>query len=91
MEQIRPSSDLRNHYSEVSRVCRDTREPMYITVNGREDTIIMNSVAFRQMKARLELLDMLAESEEDIREGRVAPIKETFDEIRGVLETRRST
>ena len=38
------------------------------------------------MQAELELLKMLAESEEDIRNGRVAPIENTFNDIRKKLE-----
>ena len=30
MESIRPSADLRNHYSEISRLCRENRQPVYI-------------------------------------------------------------
>ena len=33
-ETIRPSADLRNHYSEISRKCREEREVVIITVNG---------------------------------------------------------
>ena len=35
MEAIRPSSDLRNHYNEISRQCHEERNPVIITVNGR--------------------------------------------------------
>ncbi len=35
-----------------------------------------------EQKARLELLEMLAKSEEDVRSGRVAPMQDSFDDIR---------
>ena len=38
MEAIRPSSDLRNHYNEISRQCHEDRCATIITVNGRGDT-----------------------------------------------------
>ena len=41
MESIRPSSDLRNKYPELSSMVRATGEPIYITVNGHEDTVLM--------------------------------------------------
>ena len=34
-ETIRPSADLRNHYSEISKQCREGKEAVIITVNGR--------------------------------------------------------
>lgn len=86
MEKIRPSADLRNHYNEVARFCKESREPIFITVNGREDTVIMGSVAYRQMKEELELLRALAEAENDVAHGRVAPMEDTFSEIRTMLD-----
>ncbi len=88
METIRPSADLRNHYNEIAERCRTHREAVFITKNGREDTVLMGSADYRQMKAELELLRMLAESDEDIRTGRVAPIADTFAEIKEALKAR---
>ena len=42
-------------------------------------------------KEELELLKMLAEAEEDVRNGRVSSIESTFDEIRKKLNTSDST
>ena len=89
-EMIRPSADLRNHYGEISKVCRETRQPVVITVNGRGDTAVLNLQEYRQMAAELELLRMLADSDEDIATGRVAPMQETFDGIRQQLLARKN-
>lgn len=87
---IRPSADLRNHYSEISKQCREDRTPVIITVNGRGDTAVLGIQDYYHMKSELELLRNLAEAEEDVRAGRVAPMQNTFDEIRASLEARRS-
>ena len=89
MEGIRPSADLRNHYSEISRTCKDTKQPVYITVNGRGDTVLMGLSQYEQMKAELELLRTLAESEEDVRHGRVAPIQDMFSSIRKMISAEK--
>ncbi len=89
MESIRPSADLRNRYSEISKACHETGKPVYITVNGRGDTVIMSIAEYEQMKGELELLKMLAEAEEDVAMGRVAPIEETFTSIRKRLLARK--
>ena len=88
MELIRPSADLRNHYSEISKTCRENRQPVYITVNGRGDTVLMSMTDYQQMQAELELLRTLADAEEDVRAGRVAPIEDTFSDIRSRLLAR---
>ena len=38
------------------------------------------------MKARIELLEILAEAEEDVKNGRVAPMIETFKDLRKMLQ-----
>ncbi len=90
MEAIRPSSDLRNHYSEISKQCREEKSPVIITVNGRGDTAVLGLEDYYQMKSELELLRVLAEAEEDVRAGRVAPVQNTFDDMRKTLMERRA-
>ena len=58
-DMIRPSADLRNHYSDISKLCRETRQPVIITVNGRGDTAVLNLQEYRQMSAALEYLARL--------------------------------
>lgn len=85
-ETIRPSADLRNHYSEISKRCRENKEAVIITVNGRGDTVSLAYEEYKRMIARIELLEILAEAEEDVAHGRVAPIQETFDDLRALLK-----
>lgn len=89
-EMIRPSADLRNHYNDISKTCRETRQPVVITVNGRGDTAVLNLQDYRQMSAELELLRILADSDADVAAGRVAPMQETFDGIRAQLLARKN-
>ena len=89
-ETIRPSADLRNHYNEVSKLCREENEVVIITVNGKGDTVSMSYEEYQRMKVKLEMLEVLARSEEDADNRRVAPIKETFSDIRKRLEEMQS-
>ena len=88
-ESIRPSADLRNHYNEISKLCRDNREAVIITVNGRGDTVSLGYEEYCRLKSRLELLEMLTEADEDVKSGKTAPIKETFDDLRKILKTEK--
>lgn len=85
-ERIRPSADLRNHYNEISKQCRENNEAVIITVNGRGDTVSLGYDEYRRMKARIELLEVLAEADEDVYAGRVAPMEDTFANLRNVLK-----
>ena len=85
-ETIRPSADLRNHYNEISKQCREQKEAVIITVNGRGDTVSISYEEYKNMKARIELLEILAEAADDVKSGRVAPISETFSDLRAMLQ-----
>ena len=50
-ESIRPSADLRNHYNEISKQCREGKEAVIITVNGRGDTVSLSYEDYKNMKA----------------------------------------
>lgn len=83
MPTIRPSSDIRNNYQEISRLCKETGKPVYITVNGKGDTAIMDIEALDELYARLELYEKLTEGLKDLEEGRVRTHEEVFSKFRG--------
>jgi prevent-host-death family protein len=87
---IRPSADLRNHYSEISKQCKESRDAVIITVNGRGDTAVLGLQDYYQMKSELELLRTLAEADDDVKKGRVAPMQDSFDELRTSLLARKN-
>ena len=87
LEVIRPSADLRNHYSEVSKDCREGGQAVIITVNGRGDTVSLGYEQYQDMKARMALLEILGEAEQDVVAGRLAPMEDTFDRLRADLKS----
>ena len=83
---IRPSKDLRINYAKISELAK--KNPVAITVNGREDTVVLSHEDFVEqqqliadMKARLELYVHLAQSQDDVKLGRVQPIDDAFDAL----------
>lgn len=86
---IRPSSDLRNHYAEISRACREERRPTILTVNGRGDTVLLGLEEYDRMVAELELLNALAESERDVAEGRIVAGDDVVESLQGELDKMR--
>ncbi len=87
---IRPSADLRNKYNEISKQCKETREAVIITVNGRGDTAVLGLQDYKQMKAELELLRTLAEAEFDVQNRRVSSMQESLDSLRESLVNRKN-
>lgn len=59
------------------------RIPVAITVNGKEDTVVMSHESFMEqqnyiaeMEARLQVYAHLAQAEDDVKLGRVQPIED---------------
>ena len=54
-------------------------------IRQSEDTVSLSYDEYKRMKARIELLEILAESDEDVKYGKIAPMKNTFDDLRNIL------
>ena len=52
MAIIRPVRDLRNNYSELAILAKETNQPIHISNNGRNDTVLMSEEAFEMLKQR---------------------------------------
>lgn len=89
MPIIRPSSDLRNNYNEISTICHETQKPVYITKNGAGDLAIMSIEAYEKLIDRFELYRELEKGLEDIKEGRTRSAKEVFEEIDKIFEEKK--
>lgn len=48
--------------------------------------MVMSYEEYKNMNVRIELLEILAEAEDDVRNVRVAPASETFGDLRKVLQ-----
>ena len=61
MATIRPSSDLRNKYSEISAFCNTHNEPVFITKNGYGDLVVMSNAEYSRLCERAEFHRLLDE------------------------------
>lgn len=68
MTKIRPVTDLRNT-KEISNLCRETSEPIYITSNGREDMVIMSVETYEREKMLLDVYRKIGEAEQQLVDG----------------------
>ena len=49
MALIRPCADLRNNYNEISKICHETKEPIYITKNGTNDLVVLSDETYENI------------------------------------------
>ena len=85
---IRPSKDIRTNYAQISALTR--QNPVAITVNGKEDTVLLSHeeqlLRISELEAKLSMYAHLAQAMDDIRLGRVQSADAVFDELLGELE-----
>jgi prevent-host-death family protein len=63
MPLIRPISDLRNRAMEISELCHEEDQPVFITRNGKGDMVVMSHAYFERLQSIIELYKKLGEAE----------------------------
>ena len=81
MPQIIPIRDLKNT-SAISQLCHDSDEPVYITKNGYGDMVIMSMQLFEKRMFINDVLNKMAESEDDVISGRTKNAKDSLSKLR---------
>lgn len=70
MLNIKPSAAIRNNYNQISELCKETGEPVYLTKNGEGDLVVMDITSFAKRESMLKLRENLIAVEEDRLSGR---------------------
>ena len=65
MNMIRPVSDLRNHFAEISKTVHETAQPVFLTKNGYGDMVVLSMEAFTRMQFESEVYFKLLEAERE--------------------------
>ncbi len=86
MPAIRPSSDLRNNYNEISKFCHQFNEPVYITKNGQGDLAVMSIETYERLVGKFELYKLMDEGLEALNEKRVRPFGDVMADIQKGLK-----
>jgi PHD/YefM family antitoxin component YafN of YafNO toxin-antitoxin module len=88
---IRPSKDIRTNYAQISALTR--KNPVAITVNGKEDTVLLSHEDFQdqihyisELESRLAVYSHLAQAMDDIKLGRVQTADSVFEDLLEELE-----
>lgn len=82
MMNIKPSAAIRKNYNQISELCRQTGEPVYLTKNGEGDLVVMDVESFARRESLIKLKEKLMLSEIDIQKGRTFSVEETVDAMR---------
>ena len=80
MPQCIPIRDLKNT-GEISQMCHQANEPIYVTKNGYRDLVIMSGEMYDKMRL-YSVYEKLLEAEQDIERGRIADACSSLKDIR---------
>lgn len=81
MPQIIPIKDLKNT-SEISEMCHQADEPIYITKNGYGDMVIMSMEIYESAMRQLFMLQNIELSEKQIENGQTKDARAALAEMR---------
>ncbi len=90
MPIIKPISDLRNKSSEISKLARNSNEPIFITKNGEGDLVVMSMSYYSKMQLKLELLSKLSVAQNQRIDGdKGRTLKQVMTNIRENINAER--
>ncbi len=86
MKLIRPVSDLRNNFADISKTVHETAQPVFLTKNGYGDMVVMSMEAFESLQFESEVYFKLqaAEREAELTDQRYSS-KEILQAMREAI------
>ena len=82
MINIQPSAAIRKNYNDISNMCKQTKEPVFLTKNGIGDLVVMDLETFSHRERMLKLREVLLQSEYDIQSNNTYSIDDTVKAMR---------
>lgn len=87
MKTIRPVSDLRNNFADISRTVHETGKPVFLTKNGYGDMVVMSMEAYEGFQFDSEVYDklMVAEQQAEYTSKRYS-VKDVLKAMKAAVE-----
>lgn len=82
---IKPVSYLKLHSADLLNQVNETHRPVVITQNGEPRAVLQDADSYEDMRAALGLLKLLAQAEQDVREGDLVEQTQIFENIEKLL------
>ena len=64
---IRPVSDLRNNFADISKTVHETQKPVFLTKNGFGDMVVLSMDAYENLQFESEVYFKLQAAEKEAK------------------------
>ncbi len=81
MPRIIPIRDLKNT-SEISKMCHNSKDPIFITKNGYGDMVIMSMKAYEEKMFIQDVYEKVALAEDQVKEGKTLDAADSLSSLR---------
>lgn len=85
MPQIRPVSDLRNNFADISRTVHETKEPVVLTKNGYGDLVVIAYDEYQKLQYEMTVMRELRAAE---LESDTTALRVSHEEVMSDLQAR---
>jgi len=82
IEDFKSVSDLKKKTSEIFKQIRHTGRPVFITVNGKPNAVLIDIDVFEKKLKALNLGILLNEAEEDVKNGNIRSARDFLRELK---------
>lgn len=87
MKNIRPVSDLRNNFAEISKIVHENNEPVFLTKNGYGDMVVLSMEAYENLQFESEVYAKLLEAEREAEHSdKTYSTKEVLQALREIID-----
>jgi PHD/YefM family antitoxin component YafN of YafNO toxin-antitoxin module len=86
MPAIRNSADLVSNFNEIRDFCRNYREPVFLTNNGRGELAVMSVDAYEELLGRIEIYQALQLGLGQINNGDAVEEEDMFGILNNYIE-----
>ena len=85
--EIRPITDLRNNFADISKFVKEKDEPVFLTKNGHGDMVVMSIETYKKQRVNQELEAKILESETQYqKDKKLYSSDEVFDMMMKTIE-----
>jgi len=86
MPTIISNTDFQSSYNKVSDLCHQYPEPVFVTKNGNGDLAVMSIETYELLSGKLQLYTAIEEGLNQVKQGKIKPMKESINSIRTTIK-----